>query len=93
MAGESKLQSYIRRKLESHGWYVTKVISSSKPGWPDLLGLRNGTAIFIEVKDKKKKPKPLQVYVHEKISEQKFLVFSIDSKELFLEKCLIHNLY
>lgn len=47
---ESKIQSGIIKKLELQGFFVIKLISTNKNGIMDLLALKNGKAIFIEVK-------------------------------------------
>lgn len=59
---ESKIQSRIIKRLEAEGYYVIKLILTNKPGIPDLLCLKNGKALFIEVKRPKEKPRPLQEY-------------------------------
>lgn len=47
---EQKIQSKIIKKLELNGWYVVKLIKTSKNGIMDLMALRNGITMFIEVK-------------------------------------------
>ena len=59
---ESKIQSRIIKRLEAEGYYVVKLILTNKPGIPDLLCLKNGKALCIEVKRPKEKPRPLQEY-------------------------------
>jgi hypothetical protein len=59
---EAKLQSKLIRRYESEGWYVVKIIQTSRNGWPDLMLLRNGVCRFVEVKRPGGKPRPLQVY-------------------------------
>ena len=50
---ESKIQTKIKKKLEQEGYLVIKLIKTSCNGVPDLLALKNGNAIFIEVKQEK----------------------------------------
>lgn len=69
---ESELQSKIIAELTKAGWYVVKLIQTNRNGIPDLLCLRNSEAVFIEVKAGINKPSPLQVYVMEKLTNQKF---------------------
>jgi Holliday junction resolvase len=57
---EQQIQSKIKRKLQERGWYVTKLIKTSTNGIPDLLAIKNGKAMFIEVKREKGKLSPLQ---------------------------------
>lgn len=47
---EQQLQTKIKRKLIERGWYVTKLIKTSTNGIPDLLAIKYGKAMFIEVK-------------------------------------------
>jgi Holliday junction resolvase len=47
---ESKIQSGIIKKLELQGYFVIKLIATNKNGIADILALKNGKAIFIEVK-------------------------------------------
>jgi Holliday junction resolvase len=57
---EQQIQSKIKRKLQERGWYVTKLIKTSTNGIPDLLAIKNGKAMFIEVKREKGKLSTLQ---------------------------------
>lgn len=47
---EQQIQSKIIKNLEKEGWYVVKLITTTKAGIPDLLCLKNGRTVFIEVK-------------------------------------------
>ena len=47
---ESKIQSKIIKKLELNGYFVIKLISTNKNGIADILALKDGKTIFIEVK-------------------------------------------
>jgi Holliday junction resolvase len=47
---ESKLQTKIKKKLEEKGFLVVKLIKTSCNGIPDLMALKDGKVIFIEVK-------------------------------------------
>jgi len=47
---EQKIQTKIIKKLEQNGWYVVKLIKTSKNGLMDLMALKNGKTMFIEVK-------------------------------------------
>ena len=59
---ESEIQRKIIKKLTDQGWYVVKIIQTNKNGFPDLMCLKSGRTIFIEVKRPEGKPRPLQVY-------------------------------
>jgi len=61
-----KLESIIQREiiihLEHDGWYVVKLIQTNKNGIPDLLCIRDGKCMFVEVKRPRNKARPLQEY-------------------------------
>lgn len=62
----AKLESCVQREitiyLERCGWYVIKLIQTNKNGIPDLMAVRDGRCMFIEVKKEKQTAKPLQNY-------------------------------
>jgi len=60
---ESQLQTQIKNRLTKHGWLVVKIISSSMNGIPDLMCIRKGVVIFLEVKTDVGIVAPLQEYV------------------------------
>lgn len=47
---ESNIQTKIKKKLESQGYLVIKLVRTSCNGIPDLIALKDGKTIFIEVK-------------------------------------------
>ena len=47
---EKVIQTRIKKKLEEKGYLVVKLINTNCNGIPDLMCLKNGKAIFIEVK-------------------------------------------
>lgn len=47
---ESELQTKIKDRLTKHGWLVVKLISTSWNGIPDLLCMRKGVTMMLEVK-------------------------------------------
>ena len=57
---EQQIQTNIKKKLQERGWFVTKLIKTSTNGIPDLLAIKNGKAMFIEVKKENGKLAPLQ---------------------------------
>ena len=57
---ESKRQAKIIAKLQKEGWLCIKLIKTSCNGIPDLLCLKNGNAMFIEVKQPDGKLSELQ---------------------------------
>jgi len=71
---ESTIQARIIKRYEGMGWFVVKLNLTSTPGIPDLLCLRQGRAMFIEVKRPKQKPRPLQQYRINQLREMGFEV-------------------
>ena len=61
MAGESRLQTKILKRLEKRGAYAIKVISANKNGVHDIIGCYLGLFFSIEVKFGNNKPSPLQL--------------------------------
>lgn len=47
---EQQIQTKIKHKLEQEGWYVIKLIKTSKNGIMDIICHRNGETMYIEVK-------------------------------------------
>jgi Holliday junction resolvase len=50
MTTESRLQQRIVKKLTAVGWLVRKVSYEGRRGCPDLICMRGGEVVFIEVK-------------------------------------------
>jgi Holliday junction resolvase len=71
---ESKIQTKIKKKLEAEGWLVVKLIRTSINGIPDLLALKNGKAMFIEVKQESGKVSEIQKLRIKQLQEQGFEV-------------------
>ena len=60
---ESKVQSKCIKELEKDNYYVIKLESTNRNGIADLIAIpRNSDVLFVEVKQKGKKLRPLQVY-------------------------------
>jgi Holliday junction resolvase len=57
---ESLIQGAIRAHLINEGWFVVKLINTSKPGMPDLMAIKDGKVIFFEVKTDKGRVSKLQ---------------------------------
>ena len=69
---EAMTQKMITKKLQQQGWLVVKIIQCTLNGFPDLMCLRNGITIFIEVKSSTGKPSPLQLYRHKQLTDNNF---------------------
>jgi Holliday junction resolvase len=50
MTPEGKIQKSIRLKLQRDGWLVIKLMMCSLSGVPDLMCIKAGRIVFIEVK-------------------------------------------
>ncbi len=50
MASEQKIQYAINTYLKKQGWLVTKLMMTTTAGIPDLMAIKEGKTIFIEVK-------------------------------------------
>ena len=62
---ESTITKSIQASAKSRGWWVLKVAGGAfqRPGIPDLLCVKHGRAVWLEVKQPGKKPTPLQTHV------------------------------
>ena len=47
---ESKIQAKIIKRFTDAGYMVIKLIKTSKNGIPDLMALKDGKVLFVEVK-------------------------------------------
>lgn len=74
---ESKIQNRIIKRLERSGWYVVKIIQTTKNGWPDLQAVKDGRTIYIEVKAANGKLSELQKYRHMELRKAGAKVFTI----------------
>lgn len=71
---ESAIQAAIIGRYERNGYSVVKIGLCNKQGFPDLMALKEGKVLFIEVKRPGQKPRPLQEYRHKELREQGFEV-------------------
>lgn len=67
---EQQFQSKIIKELEKHGYYTIKTIKTNKSGVPDIIAIREGCAVFIEVKAKRGVVSDLQKYRIKEIRKQ-----------------------
>lgn len=75
---EQQVQTKIKRLLEGAGWKVLKIIQLSENGYPDIMALKDGRAVFIEVKSEGKKPRALQEYRIKELDSYGFKAFYTD---------------
>ena len=78
---ESKIQSNIKARFERAGWMVVKLIQTNCNGIPDLMCLKNGKTVFIEVKQPGREPTELQKYRHAELIKQGFTVHVLTSEK------------
>ncbi len=69
---ESARQTQIKKKLQEDGWIVIKLIKTSLTGICDLMCLKNGKAMFVEVKQPKGVISPIQDHVIKTLRENGF---------------------
>jgi Holliday junction resolvase len=74
MVLEQKIQSKIIAKLQKENWLCVKLIRTSVNGIPDLLCLRQGVTMFVEVKRPEGKLSELQKVRVKQLREQGFEV-------------------
>jgi Holliday junction resolvase len=83
---ESKIQKDIINLFIKNGWVVLKVIKSNMNGISDLILFKNGKTLFIEVKNEKGKPSPIQLYRQQQLREQGFTYEIINN----IQQCSNH---
>jgi Holliday junction resolvase len=66
---ESTIQSKIAKRLRENGWLVVKLIQTTMNGIPDLMAIRKGNVIFLEVKREGEYATELQKYVMDNINK------------------------
>ena len=73
----SRFQSKIIKEYKSKGYKVLKLIRLNENGFPDLLLLKDGKAIFIESKEVDDTVKPLQERRIKELIELGFEAFTL----------------
>jgi Holliday junction resolvase len=66
---ERKFQSKLIKQFTDEGWYVVKIITCNKNGFPDLLLLKGKEFRLVEVKGVKGELSKLQEYRIKELSE------------------------
>jgi Holliday junction resolvase len=59
---ESQVQKKIKERLERNGYFVTKLIQTSTNGIPDIMAIKRGNVVFLEVKAEGGKLSELQEF-------------------------------
>ena len=78
---ESSIQTAINKLLTENRWFVVKIMMASKNGIPDLMAIKNGKTIFIEVKNEIGKLSKIQEYRIKEMQEHGAEVIVARSKE------------
>lgn len=80
---EPALKKFV--ELDNKGWCI-KLVALHISGLPDRICLIHpGIIFFVEVKTAGKKPRKIQLWVHNKIRSLGFNVFVLDNKEVLEE--------
>lgn len=86
---ESIVQRQVSQHLKKDGWLVVKIIQCTLNGFPDLMALKNGKAVFIEVKSSKGKPSALQLHRQQELINQNFqsiVIYELNQLRSFLQE-------
>jgi len=91
---ESTIQSKIIKWLKSDGYFVTKLMGTSTNGIPDVLAIKNGKTIFVEVKRPGRKAEPLQEYRMKELNMKgafAFVAHSVEETKMKIYNTLTSN--
>lgn len=79
---ESLIEQHLVKEVNRRDGLCLKFNSQSMTGIPDrIILMKNGTVGFIEVKQKGKKPRPLQKLRMKQLRRLGFKVYTLDEKE------------
>lgn len=79
---EKNLESRLRDRIKQLGGWSIKLLSLHISGLPDRLCLLPGGKLFFaEIKTTNKKPRKIQLVVHNKLRDLGFKVYVLDSTE------------
>lgn len=96
---ETSITKSIVKMAREDGWWTFKIAGGAfqRAGIPDLLCIKSGLAVFLEVKQPGKRPTPLQQHVMQEIREQggavAECVTSRDEAKKILEKSIDKEKY
>ena len=66
---EKTLQRKIIKLFKNHGILTRKLDASNHRGWPDLIAIKGGVVVFIEVKTLTGRVSRLQAVTHAELAE------------------------
>ena len=79
---ESLIEQHLVKEVNRRDGLCLKFNSQSMTGIPDrIILMKNGTVGFVEVKQKGKKPRPLQDLRMKQLRRLGFKVYTLDEKE------------
>lgn len=79
---ESLIEQHLVKEVNRRDGLCLKFNSQSMTGIPDrIILMKNGTVGFVEVKQKGKKPRPLQELRMKQLRRLGFKVYTLDKKE------------
>lgn len=79
---ESLIEQHLVKEVNRRDGLCLKFNSQSMTGIPDrIILMKNGTVGFVEVKQKGKKPRPLQELRMKQLKRLGFKVYTLDEKE------------
>ena len=79
---ESLIEQHLVKEVNRREGLCLKFNSQSMTGIPDrIILMKNGTVGFVEVKQKGKKPRPLQELRMKQLRKLGFKVYTLDEKE------------
>ena len=76
---EQKIQFLITNYLKKEGWWITKLMMTTTSGIPDLLCIKGGKTIFIEVKKPGGRLSKIQEYRIAEIRKENIPVLITDN--------------
>jgi Holliday junction resolvase len=89
---EQKLQRKIIAFFEKNGFFVVKIIKANINGLPDIILLKNGRSVFMEVKkDTKTKACPLQEYRLGQLREMGFNAYVVGDFDVNFLNLIVKN--
>lgn len=75
---EKHLETTLKKAVENAGGWCIKLVSPGLAGMPDRLCLMNGRAVFVEVKQPGKHPRPLQLHRMNQLRHHGFTTLVVD---------------
>ena len=87
---EKRLEKALVRRVKAIGGMSIKLVPDFVRGLPDQLCLfPGGAAVFVEVKDPKLKPEPMQKYIMRRIAQLNFQCYVLQTDDT-LEEIMSH---